>query len=341
MALTGTGGRVQGVDPGGAPQIPGLRFRRIDLEADLDGLAALINDGAIVDRVEYAFSPEEVRHDLEHKSNFDIARDALVAELDGRVVAEVETHVVVRDGIAVHEFQGFVHPDVRGRGIGTALLRWVERRAREVAAERPGAGNESNELGTWVDSNVEDGLALLEREGYRPIRYGFQMVRPLALPIPDAPLPAGLEIRPVVEADHRRIWEADTEAFRDHWGAAERTEDDYRRWFSMPNLDTSLWRVAWDGDEVAGSVWTLIWPEENVKLGLSRGWLEHISVRRPWRKRGVATALIAETLRMFRDLGLLEGALGVDSENPTGALQLYESLGFRRHRTGVSLRKPL
>jgi mycothiol synthase len=109
----------------------------------------------------------------------------------------------------------------------------------------------------------------------------------------------------------------------------------------MPNLDTNLWRVAWDGDEVAGSVWTLIWPEENAKLGLSRGWLEHISVRRPWRRRGLATALIAETLRLLRDLGLEEGALGVDSENLTGALPLYESLGFRRHRTGISFRRPL
>jgi mycothiol synthase len=76
-------------------------------------------------------------------------------------------------------------------------------------------------------------------------------------------------------------------------------------------------------------------------LGLSRGWLEHISVRRPWRKRGLATALIAETLRLFQDMGLEEGALGVDSENPTGALRLYESLGFRRHRTGISFRKPV
>ena len=109
----------------------------------------------------------------------------------------------------------------------------------------------------------------------------------------------------------------------------------------MPNLDTNLWRVAWDGDEVAGSVMTFVWPEENERLGLSRGWLEHVSVRRAWRKRGLATALIADSLRVLRDLGLAEAALGVDSQNPTGALRLYESLGFRRHKTGVSLRKSL
>jgi mycothiol synthase len=332
-------GPVSEVELADAPAIPGLRFRPIDLAADAGGIARLINDCSVVDGVEIALTAEDVRHDLEHTGNFDLARDVLITEIDGRIVAEIEMHVAVRDGIAVHQFSAWVHPDVRRRGLGRSLLRWCERRAREAAAAWPGL--EPHELGTWVDSGVVDGTALLESEGFKRTSYGFLMVRPLSEPIPDAPLPAGLEIRQVVEADHRRIWDADDEAFRDHRAALQRTEEDFVRWFSMPNLDTDLWRVAWDGDEVAGSVWTLVWPEENEKLGLSRGWLEHISVRRPWRKRGLATALIAETLRMFRDMGLAEGALGVDSENPTGALHLYESLGFRQHRTGISFRKPM
>jgi mycothiol synthase len=327
------------VDLPDAPSIPGLRFRRIDLAADAGPIAELINAGAVEDRLEYALSTEDVRHDLEHTANFELARDVLVAVIEGRIVGEIETHVAVRDGIAVHESQGFVHPEFRRRGIGRSLVHWFDRRAREAAAEWPGP--EPHELGTWVDSQELGSIALLESEGFRRTSYGFMMVRPLSEPIPDATLPDGLEIRPVVEADHRRIWEADDEAFRDHRAALQRTEEDFVRWFSMPNLDTGLWRVAWDGDEVAGSVWTLVWPEENAKLGLSRGWLEHISVRRPWRKRGLATALIAETLRMYRDMGLAEGALGVDSENPTGALHLYESLGFRQHRTGISFRKSI
>lgn len=322
-----------------APAIPGLHFRKVDLDIDIDGIVALINDSAVADAVEFALSAEEVRHDLEHKSNFDIARDLVVAELDGRIVGEIEMHVAVRDGVAVHEFDGWVHPAARRQGIGRALARWAERRAREVAGES--RGDRPHELGAWVDSNVVDGTALLESEGYRRVRYGFMMIRPLDKPIADAPLPAGVKLRPVVPADYRRIWEADCEAFEDHWAAAARTEEDFQRWFTMPNLDTSMWRVAWDGDQVAGSVFTLVWPEENERLGLSRGWLEHISVRRPWRKRGLASALIAETLRLFRDMGLAEGALGVDAENASGALRLYESLGFRRHRTGIAFRKAL
>jgi mycothiol synthase len=322
-----------------APPIPGLRFRSIDLAADAAGIAALINDSSVVDGVELAISAEDVRHDLEHQANFDLGRDVLVAEIDGRIVGEVEQKVVVRDGVAVHQWDAWVHPDDRGRGIGRALTRWVERRARAAAAEWPGP--ERHELGAWVDSEIAAALTLLESEGYRRVRYGFMMVRPLSEPIVEAALPDDIEIRPVVEADHRRIWDADCEAFRDHNDAATRTEEDFERWFTMPNLDTSLWRVAWAGDEVVGSVMTFIWPDENEKLGLNRAWLEHISVRRAWRKQGVAKALIADTLLMLRDMGFTDAALGVDAKNPMGALQLYESHGFRQHKTGLSFRKAI
>jgi ribosomal protein S18 acetylase RimI-like enzyme len=86
--------------------------------------------------------------------------------------------------------------------------------------------------------------------------------------------------------------------------------------------------VAWDGDQVAGSVMTYIWRSENAKLGVRRGWLERIAVRRPWRRRGLARALIASALIGLRDAGMDDAMLGVDTENVTGALGLYESMGF-------------
>ena len=96
----------------------------------------------------------------------------------------------------------------------------------------------------------------------------------------------------------RRIFDAEAEAFRDHWGRREWTDQIFaelpggsRTW----TLD--LWRVAWDGDEVAGVVTTFVFAEENATLGLSRGWLEHVSVRRPWRRRGLASALDPVGLR--------------------------------------------
>ena len=107
------------------------------------------------------------------------------------------------------------------------------------------------------------------------------------------------------------------------------TENDFKTTFARAELDTDLWVVAWDGDEVAGVVQNWIWPEENERLGVKRGWLEHISVRRPWRRRGLARAITAASLRQASaSAGSTEAMLGVDSENPNGALGLYEGLGF-------------
>ena len=97
----------------------------------------------------------------------------------------------------------------------------------------------------------------------------------------------------------------------------------------------------WEGDEVVGSVMNAIFAEENARIGLRVGWLEHVSVRAPWRGRGVAKALIAASMRALRERGMDFAALGVDAQNPTGALALYEGLGFRPHQKWISHRKPL
>jgi ribosomal protein S18 acetylase RimI-like enzyme len=204
-----------------------------------------------------------------------------------------------------------------------------------------GTDDRTHVLDAFFEAQVPGVGEFAEAAGYSPHTYGFIMRRALAGPIPDASLPAGLEIRPVREETHRAIWDADTEAFLDHDEPAERDESDFVTWFAQPAIDTSLWRVAWAGDEVAGSVMTIIWPEENEVLGVKRAWLEHVSVRRPWRGRGVASALIAVTLDMLRAEGLEEAMLGVHGENPTGAVGLYERAGFRVHRRWSLWRKAM
>jgi mycothiol synthase len=335
--MTGNTATDQGIHLTDAPAIEGLRFRLFDLDGDIEALAELICAANLFDHEEYAPSVADLRNELEHHAHFDVKRDLLLAQIDGRLVGATMRTGRLRAGTVHHNLEGWVLPDVRRRGIGRALLRWSEARSRESAAEW--RGPEPHAFNSWVDEQQPGAIALLDTEGYHRVRYGFMMVRPLSEPIPDAPLPSGFEVRPVVEADHRRIWDADTEAFKDHWEAAVRTEEDFVAMFSVPGIDTSLWQVAWAGDEVAGSVMNYVFPEENERLGVRRGWLEHISVRRPYRKRGLAGALIADSLRALRDHGLDEAALGVDAENPTGALRLYESFGFRRHQTGIAYRK--
>ena len=180
-----------------------------------------------------------------------------------------------------------------------------------------------------------------ESLGFAVETYGASMSRSIEGGLPAHELPEGLEIRPVTEAQLRQIWEADQEAFRDHWGWSEPTENDYQRFLEDPHRDISLWRVAWDGDDVAGQVKSFINREENEALGKNRGWAEYISTGRKWRKQGVASALIAASFRALRDAGMTEAALGVHAENPNGAFRLYESLGFEVESMWLTWHRPI
>ena len=157
-----------------------------------------------------------------------------------------------------------------------------------------------------------------------------------------AACPTGWRSGAVRDEDLRAIWDAADEAFRDAWGYREATERDYELFLTDPlSQDRDLWRIAWDGDQVAGQVRGFINADENDRFGQKRGWVENISVRRPWRKRGLARALINETIAALRERGMTEAALGVDTENVSGALRLYESVGFRPVSKATTYRKPM
>jgi ribosomal protein S18 acetylase RimI-like enzyme len=119
------------------------------------------------------------------------------------------------------------------------------------------------------------------------------------------------------------------------------SEADVRRILGEPDTDLTLWQVAWAGDEVAGLVLPMIFPANNEASGIRRGWLDRVSVRRPWRRRGVAAALMAAALEALRERGMEVASLGVDADNPSGALGLYERLGFRVDRRSAAYRKAL
>ena len=99
--------------------------------------------------------------------------------------------------------------------------------------------------------------------------------------------------------------------------------------------------VAWDGDEIAGAVVNTISEHENRELNRARGLLDSVFVRRPWRSRGLAAALVARSLVVLRERGMTSAWLGVDADNPTGALRLYEKAGFGVHLRSTAYRKPM
>lgn len=318
----------------------GAKLRSFDPSRDFPAAVELI--GATNAHAELDWFPtiESLQVDWSRSARFDPASDVIVAEDDGRMVGIARTSWREREGAIIHPIQIWVRPDRMRHGIGSALLAWSEGHARGVAAGQTGSPAELEHRfgGITTDANPA-GVAFAERHGYAATRFHYEMRRDLSEPIADVPLPDGLEVRPVVPAHYRAVWDADVEAFRDHWDASVINEDDFAQFFAHPNTDPSLWQVAWDGDEVAGSVINGINREENATIGLDIGWLDSVSTRRPWRRRGVAAALIARSLVMLRDRGMTVASLGVDTESPTGALGVYERAGFRPVKTFAFYRK--
>ena len=243
-------------------------------------------------------------------SGLDLAVDTWLFEEDGRLVAVgwVEKHHAT--GVAI----GIVHRDRRGRGLGSELLDRSEERLRALGVERIHA------VTLAPDVAAEP---LLTGRGYREVRRFWEMTIALGDDPPPGPeLPEGLLIEPFSPAFAREFHAALDEAFTDHWEHQPSTFDEWwERQTARPDHDPSLWFLVRDGDDVAAA--TRNDPERS-----GGGWIGAIGVRRAWRGRGLAKALLIHSFREFHRRGQRRVGLGVDSENPTGATKLYESVGM-------------
>lgn len=324
-----------------AAEVPGLVIRPYAGESDVQSLVRVYNAEYEADDIEERLNVAGERQWLAHPSeHFEPARDVLIAELDGEVVGVAhQSWVDTRDGrLREHRLDGAVHPAYRRRGIGTALLAENERRARALAS------NHATERPRAYAAFAAEGRPaahLLALEGYEVARWFFEMVRPTLDDVEDIPLSEGLELRSVSKEMYPVLWRANREAFRDHWGGSDESEAAMRRFLEAPEADPSLWLIAWDGDDIAGGVINGVFREQNEALGLQRGWLDSVFTRRPWRRRGLARALIAQSLILLRERGMTSAALGVDADNAQGALGLYERAGFEVQQRHNAWRKPM
>jgi len=320
------------------PQLDGVDFRPFRDDSDYPEFARIItavSRGEGNDRVE---TGESVAAGYEHLERCDPKSDLLVAEVESRPIGYGRSWWDQEaGGPRLYKQVCFVEPASGGRGIGSALFAWNEERLREIAA---GHGAPNKMFEAWVNDRNEAATTLIRGGGFEPVTYAAEMVRPSVENLPDHPLPEGVEIRPVSEDQLRAIWDADTEAFRDHWGFVEPTEASYAQFLAFPYHDPTLWKVAWDDEGVAGQVRSFIDTAQNAERGLRRGWTEFISTSRRWRRRGLAKALIIESIRELAGRGMTEVALGVHTENPNGAFDLYANLGYEVVTTWTTYRKP-
>ncbi len=323
--------------------VPGLLLRPVRWPEEAATLIEINNATRLAAGSLAVLTVEGIRAYYDHLENSDLATDLRIGEVDGRPVAYVR--VEWRDehrGDRAFATALFATPHAPPGTFG-ALLDWAIGRHRANAANLIPDGRRALVTATtWGDDS--EGVAALEARGFANVRFGYEMLRPTLDEIPDRALPAGVDVRPVEPAHLRRIFEAEVEAFAGHWGAGVEDGSD-ARWQEFQvdpyNRDTSLWQVAWAGDEVVGMVRPFINEEENARYSVTRGWCENISTRAAWRGKGVASALICRALRALRDRGMSEAALGVDAQNETGALRLYESMGFRAVFREVEWRRPL
>ena len=309
---------------------PGFQLRPASLD-DLDAVAELTRLFCTDEGDSFmAESAEDLRNDWSAPGR-DITRDAWVVIAPGGQLVGYEEGLD-RHAHAVLFGGGYVHPDYQGMGIGTALVRRLEVWAQHTASVHAPDLQVIMDMG-GINGDHKESHALLEAEGYQPARYFWRMQITLDA-APAAPAwPDGIRTRPFEpEYQARAVYEADEEAFQDHWGHLptpfERWK--HRRMLEHP-LDPALWHIAWDGEEVAG--YSLSHMRQDI------GWVSNLGVRRPWRKCGLGLALLLQSFAAFYERGIRQVGLGVDADHPTGATRLYEKAGMEVVQSYITYRK--
>jgi len=177
-----------------------------------------------------------------------------------------------------------------------------------------------------------------EAAGWQPIRYSFQMRTELDGELPEPVWPDGLTPRNFQPAEEVRVYEAHMDAFADHWDFHLQSLEDWRVFtVDKPKFDPALWWLVEDEGELAAislNAWHFSGDPEF-------GWINVLGVRPRWRRRGLATALLQHSFRDFHSRGATRVGLGVDGENTTGAVRLYESVGMRQVRRNETYEKTL
>jgi mycothiol synthase len=253
-------------------------------------------------------------------SRTDLENDSWLYEDDGEIAALGWLELTPGSDAAFAI--GVVHHRWKGNGIGAELLQRSEARGRERGAAR------MHQVALAADPAARD---LITSRGYVETRRFYEM----AIEQTEPPAPVAPPVEPVREDDLRAFHAVLDEAFEDHW---EHHSTPFEEWWGRhsanPNLDLSLWFLIRDGDEVVAATRN----EGNRNGG---GYIGMIGVRRPWRGRGYAKALLLHSFREFFERGMPRVTLGVDAQNATGATQLYERVGMHVELENVVFEKVL
>lgn len=313
--------------------------------SDIDGLFAL------VDKIQRHDEEQERtrRADLElltRQSWVDLAADARVGvDSDGRFRAAGRN--AFRPGavetLSIH-LEGGVDPQWRGRGIGRELLRWQRARALRNIADLRAADPAARELparyGAFVEDQITSRARLLRAAGFTPSRWFTEFRRPLdaRYDVPSLGID-GLRVDRLdddrLDTDlSERVRQAHNDAFLDHWGSNPHDEEAWRTGVVedeafRPAQSFAIVDTTDTAEPVVAYVVNCEYEHDWVAQGFSAGYTEAIGVRRAWRGRGLAKHLLALSAGVFAEAGHPYAELDADADNPSGAVALYESLGYQ------------
>ncbi|HEY7349271.1 MAG TPA: GNAT family N-acetyltransferase [Ktedonobacterales bacterium] len=324
-----------------APAISGLMFRRFRGAADYAPIVAVHEGSREWDQVDPLSSREGVPTVDSLAASFGAVSsgtpDLLIAEVAGQVIGY--NHVLWRwtevTGTRVYLHLGYLLPAWRGKGIGQAMFHWSQARIREIAAGEQTAGVKM--LATNASSTEKEAGALIRANGYIEVRRLSDMKLDPLSALPPGALPAGVTRRPVHSDHYRSIYQALKDAYSDTWISTSESEADYQEFLAeeihISGFDPTLCQVAWATDQVVGLVWC------HIRKGV--GVIAEVAVRKAWKRRGIARALMVYGLEALREKGITQVRLFTDAANEQGARSLYESLGFREVKQHILYRKSL
>lgn len=319
------------------PTLPGITWRSPRKE-DVSGIVAL-QDACF----ETDGGWREVESEILERwdsDGCDPVVDALVAaDPTGSIFASIWSQIPTVAETKWRAFgESYVHPEFRGPLVDEFVLNWWEARSRDRLSSKAD-GLDQFYWQSEYESHVTR-IRFLEANGYKATRYYDDLARDLAEPLIDVPLADGLTVKTWETASLEDSRAVHNGSFADHWGSQPISE---ARWARVPNkfhLPLASF-VVYDGDAPVAYVSCAAYPHDFDDKGRREAWIEGLGTLRSHRKRGVATALVVCAMQEFARMGMEYAVLDVDSENPTGAYGLYESLGFVHERRSIAFTKKI
>lgn len=297
--------------------------------ADIPGVVALLNANWRKLQGTEPFTEEEVSGDWS-EPGFDLANEARVVTTNaGQIVGHVD--FICRTPRVRALLWARTHPDYCGLGFGTCLTTWGEEIVRAKMAEAPAEARLTIECNTLAQDHTAADLLL--GLGYQYSRSFYSMKIEMEAPPPPPVWPAGITVRPMRTGEEAATFRAKDDAFADHWGHIDTPfEEAFALWShhlaSNPRHDPSTFFLALDGDDIAGVA--LCVPQDDEFPDMA--WIDSLGVRRPWRRQGLALALLQHSFGEFYRRGIKQVGLGVDASSLTGAVRLYEKAGMETFR---------